>query len=167
MLLIQTVVETDFSHVPSSLLSELCCTWPFAALSTIKGRGRPAPRSAQASCCLNGLNAALPAHQKCLPFPPLPLTIRTYALVAGVFTLLVWFLLPVVLILLTHPMRESVFFKRKMKEAGAGLMRKNVQSVQIPALCKGKAAKSRFAQALCLSNIFGVGNRIVQARFCI
>lgn len=64
-----------------------------------------------------------------------------YALVAGLFVQLVWFSLSA---------RESVFFKRKVEEAGAGLMRKNVQSVQSSYLCKGKAAKSRFAQALCL-----------------
>lgn len=61
-------------------------------------------------------------------------------------------------------MRESVFFKRKMKEAGAGLMRKNVQSVQIPALCKGKAAKSRFAQAPCLISL-GLATALLRPDF--
>ena len=152
MLLIQTVVETDFCHVPSSL-SIISTVLHVAFRSTLYNKRQ---RRSHSAC---------PAE--CLPFPPLPLTIWTYVLVTGLFAQLVWFSLSVVLISLAYPIRENVFFKRKAEGAGAGLTRKNVRSVQSPSLCKGKAAKSRSAQALCPSNTFGVSNHIAQARLCI
>lgn len=150
LLLIQTVVKMDFSHVPLSLLSELCCTWPFTALYNKRQR----------SC------SACPSEILRLP----SFASHSLHLCSGSWTSCstgLFFAAGVVLFLLVYPTRGNGFFKGKVEGAGARLTRKNVQSVQSPSLCKGNAAKSRFAQASCLSSIFGVSNCIIYKRLCI